>query len=225
LSDYEELSSYAKPHPKDFRQSIYFKRGLEGEIAIAQHLKRNGGWSVFHAAGVNGEGAPLLRSDRHRSDPVPDLDVSRNGQRLWVEVKTKSHAVLQRSRATYRHGIEARSLYSYWRVQQETGTKCFLVFYELLSSEILCQSLDVLMPLAQHGGGGEYYTERMVFWDRRIFKVIGSTRHPETIPGTPEWSAVVYEWRRLHAHYNQPQKPATNGRRRRRITKRLLVRA
>lgn len=196
MSDYEQLADYAKPHPKDFRESIYYQRGLAGELVVAHFLQKKG-WAVFHAAGVNGEGAPLLRSDRRRSDPVPDLDVSRDGARLWVEVKTKTKAVLQRSRGQYRHGIERRKLEAYWRVQETTGTPCYLVFYELLSTLFLCQSLDVLVPMAQAGGGGDHYTEQMVFWDRTpesgVFKIIGSTDPPDRIPGTEEWHERICE--------------------------------
>lgn len=115
---------------------------------------------------------------------------------------------MRRSTARYRHGIDASKFEAYLRIQQKTGTKVYIVFYELLSTEILCQSLDVLEKCADSGGGGDYYTERMVFWDRSpgygVFKFIGSTNPPDTIPGTKEWLERKYRERT-----ETPNRPST----------------
>lgn len=148
-------------------ESPEFQRGRAGEQIVADWLKRRGCYVIpsYDYTGENGNKAPRLQG-LWIGHPVPDLDVSRNGNRFWVEVKTKANPVLWRKTGEWRHGIDARLLEHYRTVEALTGCPCYLFIYEESTGWLLCQLLNEL-------GEPSMGTDRgtlMAYWARRCFR-------------------------------------------------------
>ena len=121
-----------------FRESDEFQRGRNGELRVAEILQRKG-WSVipsYDYSGSEGDMAPRLQG-LTRGYPVPDLDVSREGQRLWVEVKTKARPDWTRKTQRLEHGIPLRHYEAYCEVERITGTPVWLCVIEESSGDVL----------------------------------------------------------------------------------------
>jgi hypothetical protein len=149
------------------RETAEFKRGRAGEQIVAGWLKRHECYVIpsYDYAGQDGSKAPRL-DGLWTGHPVPDLDVSRNGNRFWVEVKTKERPVLWRMTNELRHGIELRLLEHYRTVEAISGSPCYLFIYEETSRWLLCQ---LISELGEPCTGTDRGT-RMAYWPRRLFR-------------------------------------------------------
>ena len=140
-----------EPKATPFRDRPEFLRGRNGEHLVADRAKRKG-WFVipsYDYGGEDGNKAPKLEG-LNRGIVVPDLDIARDGQRRWVEVKTKQAPTLTRVTNRMEHGINVRHWESYREVERITGCKVFLVIYEEESGDVLGASLDAIVKW--HGG-------------------------------------------------------------------------
>ena len=155
------------------------QRGREAEIAVAKWMMRRG-WHVvpsYDYAGLDHEKPPRLQGEL-KGYAIPDLDVSKDGERRWLEVKWKARpSPTYSSRLTCRkgivpaHGIARRLVDQYKEVQRITGTAVWIFVVEGESGKWLCQKLDELRA------GKEWSTAsalmgNMVFWPRDAFKII-----------------------------------------------------
>lgn len=150
----------------NIRETREFLRGRAGEQIVAPWLMERG-WFVipsYDYAGEGGDKPPRLQG-LPASHPVPDLDISRDGKRRWVEVKTKTDSVEWRITGELRHGIEYRLFKHYVTVERITGSECWLAILEESTGDLLGQTFTEL---------GQPYTgtalgKRMAYWGRRKF--------------------------------------------------------
>jgi len=133
---------------------------------------RERGWHTiasYEYSGTANDKAPRLRG-LNDSCVVPDLDASKDGRRIWVEVKTKSRPTQDYKTGRDEHGIPKRHYYDYLRVQAITGCKVYLLIYEECNDTALVAAIDNLEtrfydgPKMSRGG--------MVFFPREQFRVI-----------------------------------------------------
>ena len=99
---------------------------------------------------------------------MPDLDVCKEGNRFWVEVKSKASAVEYRITGDLRHGIERRLLDHYRTVQLVSGSPCWLFIYEEDTNWLLGQSLRTLGKPVSVGNDGR--GKAIAFWNREKFR-------------------------------------------------------
>ena len=158
-----------------FRESDEFQRGRNGELRVAEILQRKG-WSVipsYDYSGSEGDMAPRLQG-LTRGYPVPDLDVSREGQRLWVEVKTKARPDWTRKTQRLEHGIPLRHYEAYCEVERITGTPVWLCVIEESSGDVLVARLTELDGVKRVYSGDKMSRGGMVYFPRDAFQMIGS---------------------------------------------------
>lgn len=130
----------------DFESKLAMSR--EAEMSVSAWLQ-NRGWSIipsYDYSGADGDKAPKLRG-RPGNFPVPDLDASRDGRRLWVEVKCYTRPVLNRRFGCYVHGIPKRLYDSYAEVERITGSPVYLAVEEVQGARLLIARLSELKVL------------------------------------------------------------------------------
>jgi len=147
-----------------------FLRGRNGEQLVAELVMRRGGFVIpsYDYSGSDNK-APRMQGLRD-SHILPDLDVSKRGTRVWIEVKTKAAASYTRITKRLEHGIHRRHWDEYRKVQQITGTPVWLVIYEEATGDVLAQAMDELDGCRREAKG--MAPGGMVFFPRDAFKVI-----------------------------------------------------
>ena len=125
----------------------------------------------YDYAGEGQDKPPRLQGPR-RAYPIPDLDVSKNGERFWVEVKTKASATYTRLTGRYEHGIPLRLFQAYLRVQRITGCPVWLYIVEEDTNTVLRARLDALMSQARVYTGDRMSRGGMVFWPLDAFEPV-----------------------------------------------------
>jgi hypothetical protein len=160
-----------------FRERPEFVRGRTGEQVVARFLQERGFYVIpsYDYSGDDGDKPPRLQGSAD-AFPVPDLDVARNGDRRWVEVKTKTAAIEYRKAGELRHGINLRHLESYRKVERETGTECWLAIYEESTGDLLAQTLTGLGEPQV----GTIHGTRTAFWPRSKFQYLTTFREDAT---------------------------------------------
>lgn len=155
----------------DFRESPYFKKGRSGEQLVAGLLQEQKWWVVpsYDYAGDDGNKAPRLQG-LNSGYVLPDLDVSREGRRMWVEVKTKAEATFHRLTGQWEHGLPLRHWNDYQRVQVITGCEVWLFIFEEKRNDILFNSVDVLRNHARRYIGNKMSYGGMVFFPVHSFR-------------------------------------------------------
>jgi len=121
------------------------RQGREGEAIVTRWLQERGYGVIpsYDFTGSDGDVAPKLKF-LTRSLIVPDLDVCRGGNRVWVEVKHYSHAAFNNSKQIDVHGLKAAHYRQYLQVQKATGCPVFLAIVERNTGAILIGRLDAL---------------------------------------------------------------------------------
>lgn len=139
-------------------------------MIVAQELQRQGYFVLpsYDYSGDDGNKSPRLQGDVAQY-VVPDLDVSRNGKRMWVEVKTKSRPSIGRRSGKPEHGIDGRHLSHYLKVQEITGCPVYVVVYETATGQVLRQSADEIAARGRRSRLGEY---AMVYFIRDEMKCL-----------------------------------------------------
>jgi hypothetical protein len=146
-----------------------FLRGRAAEERVATWLQEHG-WHVipsYDYAGEDGDKPPRLQGYRV-GYPVPDLDTAKDGERRWVEVKSKSDLIFWRKTQKGQHGIDLPLLQHYQTVQAITGTPVWLVIYEEWTGYLIGNTIDAL-------GEPRIGTDRgkkIANWDRDKFRLI-----------------------------------------------------
>lgn len=154
-----------------FRATSEFQRGRNGERLVADYLQR-AGWYViasYDFSGEDGEKAPRLLGWTD-SAVLPDLDISKAGSRMWVEVKTKAAANWTRITNRFEHGIPLRHYLDYLRVERETGCPVWLAIHEEDTDALLIQRLQRLSKRESNSG----VMGPMVFFARDDFKELAA---------------------------------------------------
>ena len=154
-----------------FAQRLQFGRSAEERVAhLLQH--RYGCYVVPAYDYSVGDEAPKLQG-AFCGYVVPDLDVSKGGARSWVEVKAKTNAGSPtRLTGQIEHGFSWRLFQHYRTVQQITGTPVFIIILEVITGDILYQSLDALDEVKRVYDGDKMDRGGTVFFPRAIFEFL-----------------------------------------------------
>lgn len=155
-----------------FRETETWQKGHNGERRVAQLLKERGWYVIpsYDYSGEDGDKAPKLEGLRD-GFPVPDLDIAKDGERRWAEVKTKTAASYTRVTGRLEHGIPKRHYWAYKRVQEITGSEVWLFIYEEQTGDVLCARLDDLDAVKREYDGPKMSRGGMVFFPRDAFAV------------------------------------------------------
>ena len=126
-----------------FRKTPEYQLGHTGELLVAQQLQAIGYFVLpsYDYSGEDGNKAPRLQG-KLAAYVIPDLDVAREGKRLWVEVKTKTASSPGKISGKLEHGIPLRHLEHYLQVQRITGCKVHVAVYERSTGEVLVAKAD-----------------------------------------------------------------------------------
>ena len=115
--------------------------GRLGEIVASREFKRDGFGVIasFKFSGESDDEAPAIDIEDRR-EIVPDLDLCKQGQRFWVEVKTYAEPAWNRRYGCRVHGILVRHFDNYVAVEERTGSSVFLAINELDSGLLIMSS-------------------------------------------------------------------------------------
>lgn len=150
------------------RETKTFRQGRVGEEIISYYLQKSGCWIIPSYAFTDDEGeekAPRLQKFM-AGYIIPDLDVSKEGTRFWVEAKTKCAPTFTRIMQQFEHGIPLRHYQHYLRVQRITGCKVYLFIYEETSREILYIKLDDIHTNHRIYSGNKMSYGGMIFFPK-----------------------------------------------------------
>ncbi len=151
-----------------FAQRLEF--GRSAEERVARVLQHRYGCYVVPAYDYNADDKSPKLQGAATSYVVPDLDVSKDGFRSWVEVKAKTNAGSPtRITGQVEHGFSWRLFQQYCTVQQITGTPVFIIILEVLTGDILYQSLDALDEFKRVYDGNKMDRGGTVFFPRASF--------------------------------------------------------
>ena len=119
--------------------------GHAGERLVVSFLNARGSGVIpsYDFTGSDGQKAPRLMFSAHGL-VIPDLDVSKDGIRSWLEVKTYHGPARNEREDCLVHGIERRLFDQYLGVEQATGTPVWIGVLEYLSGEFLIARLRSL---------------------------------------------------------------------------------
>lgn len=118
--------------------SPHGRRGRDGERAIADLIRRRGGYIVpsYDYSGLANDKPPRLHG-LHCAYAIPDLDIATKQGRIWLEVKTYTRPTFYRKIGEWQHGIRSRLWRHYCDVERLTHTPVWICVYELESQEVL----------------------------------------------------------------------------------------
>jgi hypothetical protein len=146
------------------------KVGRKAEHLVASFL-RSLGWYVLHSYGYDeGDDKPPLLTTKSKSLIIPDLDISKDGHRYWLEVKYKAKATFHRVSGVWEHGINLRQYLHYQQVEAITGCAVFLSVVENSSGRLLVSMLAKL-PEGRRYSGCKMDKHGMVFWPVDYFSI------------------------------------------------------
>ncbi|GFP29051.1 hypothetical protein, partial [Candidatus Hakubella thermalkaliphila] len=101
---------------------------------------------------------------------VPDLDIAKEGQRRWAEVKTKAGATYTRITKQLEHGIPLAHFNDYLQIEKITGCEVWLFIYEEDTQCVLSGRLKDLARSKRIYGGNKMSCGGMIFFPRIAFK-------------------------------------------------------
>ena len=159
----------------NFKDSELYKMGHSWELKVSVFLKKRGNYVIpsYDYSGEENNKAPKLQGVLMEY-VIPDLDVSKGGERRWIEVKSKAAAVLHRNSGDYVHGIPKRHYLSYLEVTKITGCEVWLVVCEENTGDILAANLSSL-PIHHEYDGSKMSKGGMVFFKRSNFTLLAKT--------------------------------------------------
>jgi hypothetical protein len=128
-----------------FRERPEFMRGRAAEERVSAWLQVRGWYVIpsYDYAGDDRDKAPRLQGFKI-GHPIPDLDISKTGTRIWLEVKSKSRTIFWRKTQKHQHGIDLRLLEHYQLVEKITGSPCWIAIYEEWNGVLLGQAISKL---------------------------------------------------------------------------------
>lgn len=103
----------------DFEAQLKYGKDFENRCARWFMGK---GYHVIPKYLYTEEGAPLLIG-KYSKHAIPDLDIAKNGERIWVECKRKN-----KMKCYPATGYSLSSHENYKKVQQITGDRVFIIF-------------------------------------------------------------------------------------------------
>jgi hypothetical protein len=117
--------------------------GRIGERLVSEWAKGRGWFVVpsYEFSGANGDKAPRMQGSA-ASYVIPDLDVARQGLRLWLEVKTYDYSPINKALGAQVHGLKRRLHENYLAVQEHTGSPVHVGVLEISTGELLIGRLD-----------------------------------------------------------------------------------
>lgn len=127
-----------------FRESMAWKVGEIGRGIVTAVLQEQG-WYIIPSDDYIGkeEKAPRLFG-KLKEYVLPDLDTAKEGNRRWVEVKTKKGASWTRITQRNEHGFGKKLYEHYLQVQAITGSDVWVFIYEMDIGELLYARLNDL---------------------------------------------------------------------------------
>jgi hypothetical protein len=154
------------------RDTPEFQRGRSGEQIVAKWLQDRG-WYVVPSYDYSGaDDHPPRMQGADAAYVIPDLDIAKDGRRLWVEVKTKTAATFTRMTQQLEHGISLRHFEHYQAIQRITGSHVWLFVIEEDCAVLLAESLDALSQRKRVYAGGKMGRAGMVFFPRDRFRTV-----------------------------------------------------
>jgi hypothetical protein len=148
-----------------FSESIPYQFGLVGEKEIVRILQQYGAYVIpqYNYAEDDEFKGPRMHGGEDELI-LPDLDVCRQGSRIWVEVKTKSDMNLHRISGDYVHGFNRKHYAHYLNVEQASGNEVWVIFIERLRGEHRCGKLSEI-PIHHTYNGDKMGRHGMVFFN------------------------------------------------------------
>ena len=151
------------------------------DIAVRWFQER--GYYVVPNDMIETGGAPMLEG--HLKEFVlPDLQIAKDGQCVWVDVKGKAKANHYARQQLHQHGIELRHWIAYMAVCQITGLRGAIAILERDTRMLGFALIDVLQVHGQRWRNHttKYNGHDMIFFPRDLF-------HP---------------WHKVHADWPNP---------------------
>ena len=129
----------------DAKFQLSLSVGAMGEKLAARWLKSCGCGVVSSSefSGKDGNKAPKLMFS-HGGLALPDLDVSKEGARSWIEIKTYTAPAWNRKYNCWVHGFPKRLFCDYVEVEKQSGTMVWIGVLELKSCALLLAHLSSL---------------------------------------------------------------------------------
>lgn len=159
-----------------FTQTASFRRGREGEAAVARYLQKQGWfivWTCDFSAGDTK--APELEGESDRY-VLPDLCCYRGGERMWAEVKTRQESTIHKASRRVEHGFSFRHYQHYKRIEEITGTPVVVFVFEVDSGQLLFRRLRNLTPNMRVYEGSAMDRGGTAFFLRDDFRRAGWSR-------------------------------------------------
>ena len=153
----------------NFEEKLIFGREAEKEIEL-YFIKK--GYHVIRSYDYTGEEnnkSPKMFS-LFKNHVLPDLDISKEKKRVWVEVKHYTYAPLNKKLNKYVHGIKKRHYNDYLKIEEITGNIVFLFIKERQSNNILYEKLNKLKSYPCQCGNCD--SNCLIYFDREDFKEI-----------------------------------------------------
>ena len=151
--------------------------GRTAEEVIAR-LMMQVEWRVvptYNYSGEDGKKAPKALAIGGPAYVLPDLQLLRDGQVRWVEVKTKAKPLQWRNPQRKEHGVEERHFLDYIEIQRVSGAPVYICIFEQNSGEVLISPIDTLMGWERRGRLHGHYGPWMVNWPRSYFSPFDAT--------------------------------------------------
>jgi hypothetical protein len=151
-----------------------YQKGLLGEKEIVKILQDNGAYVIpQYNYKQSGEfKGPCIGGSKDEY-VLPDVEVfTKNGHRIWVEVKTKEIRSLHYTTNTWVHGFNLRHYKHYMKIQSITGKAVWVVFLERGGTHpgsLLCCHLKTT-PIHHRYEGDRMGKDGMVFFDVNALK-------------------------------------------------------
>lgn len=133
----------------DWKATPEYGQGKTGERAIAELFKARGWYVIPSYDYVSDEEKAPQMHGMYRGLILPDLDICRDGERRWIEVKTYTAPSFYRKTQEWQHGIQQRHWEHYREVEAISGTPVWIYVYQLNDGAVLAQEQHLLSGYAE----------------------------------------------------------------------------
>lgn len=156
-----------------FKDTPLYQKGHTGELLVSEELQKRGFYVIpsYDYSGEDDNKAPRMEGV-NLSYVIPDLDTMKDGNRYWIEVKTKEEATFTRKTQKLEHGIPLRHYRHYHEVEKISGCAVFLAVYEIRTGDILMAKLSNLDKHVRIYDGGKMSRGGMAFFPRDAFDLL-----------------------------------------------------
>lgn len=128
-----------------FRNLPAAQFGRLGEIVAARQFRRadHGLIATYKYSGETDDEAPAIEVVDGLKEIVPDFDLCKEGDRIWVEVKTYGTSPINRMLGCRTHGISVRLYDNYLAVEARSGSPVYLAVLEIDSGLLLLSAMPI----------------------------------------------------------------------------------